>query len=1187
MTRTKFYEQIKEGPIFLLLGQNYLRIESGTDQFLSIALRKFNCPNSEPQHYDQLLQGKAYEDVEAALGWMEERCVHLPAPEWLATVAQLPWNGIYTSAIDIIWPPSFENEWRRIDPVVDEKYKPISPRDPSSLLCTFLFGKVSGSEEFERPPLNQRELRRRNMVATGLIKRLPDIVTPFGTLIIEGYAGSLDWLKLDVLTATLDGLNSRPTHIFSVTGTLAEEFEDNEDIQALVKEGKLILHAERLATCILEGIHEKLLHIEESMPKVAEGRRISLENGPVIVPADLWRQVSRTATILDDTITLSEAKYSEEKEYADFRTFLGGSNQKAVWSGYKRGFAFSRDYEKQLYNKVIGLLKAKKTPSNPIIVHGQTGTGKTVALRALAYKIRQEKKHLVLFIDRRTQGEVNHFAIERFCKWADENKAPACLIIWDGMVEIEQYTDLLTYLVGRGRKVVVVGSCYRLTRKIKAHDLIFEAPNRLQESTELPRFNEFLKKFNVTVYQVGNLHLKKKPDDTFLVTLYHLLPDTKPRIRMGILDEFYNAEQRLSEYVKERKLDPVYDTVLAYKLFEAGLIELEKLTLSNEEKEFSHEDLTEIKKLTGLVMVPGSLGLKVPLELLLHTLDKLGQENFIDILRQSDIIQCVLDDVGNYVVTPRHPLEAQIFMLNRIGGPSYEVEYIQKLLAEINDNGGISNNPEVQFAVDLLRRLRPDEQTAKSNRYTAGRRYVDYFHQLAKTLEELRTKRSIINPRLMLQEATLLREYVINQDMKKKNLADGNEANNGNIPPENTEGSTVALQMLDKAEDIVRDALDMVQADTQNAKFRSRLYVELASILGTRMKTLLREVEFDPEDALELFKDIRRQVLVARALDAENFYPIDVLSWVTTAIFTKGLLSEQEQLEAEADIFHIFEMADTEDFDFHQLERFHRRRVEIAQMLKKQEITQDALDRLQKMGSCAGYYLKAFFMAGYQPGELVNTVLSEDRILLCKQAVAYLEENRHAIRQDGRCLFLLLRLWWMSHTKFPIFYHEERQILPFSQNQWLYCLDLLNDLRRAGSEDEYNTPPINYLRGLAAFHLEQTEEAFTIFKEVEQEAETMQGKGRIRYNYLASAGPNSPINYRGTIRWLDKDWDRSQVYVERLRRIIPFFPREFGNQGNQEIREGGPLEFHIAFNFLGPIAVSRQRPGRTDEIRES
>jgi hypothetical protein len=58
--------------------------------------------------------------------------------------------------------------------------------------------------------------------------------------------------------------------------------------------------------------------------------------------------------------------------------------------------------------------------------------------------------------------------------------------------------------------------------------------------------------------------------------------------------------------------------------------------------------------------------------------------------------------------------------------------------------------------------------------------------------------------------------------------------------------------------------------------------------------------------------------------------------------------------------------------------------------------------------------------------------------------------------------------------------------------------------------------------------------------------------------------------FHGTIRWLAADGRKGEVYVEELRRAVPIQTREF-NLGDAE--RGRSLgDFHIAFNYLGPIA---------------
>ena len=294
-----------------------------------------------------------------------------------------------------------------------------------------------------------------------------------------------------------------------------------------------------------------------------------------------------------------------------------------------RTLAFARHFEQLLYREVksqLELVSTKDLQREPIILHGQTGTGKTIALGKLAYRVRKERRYPVLFIERKTRRPQNA-DIDTFCKWAEDEGAQSCLVIWDGMEEVEQYYNLLQYLVGRGRKVVVVGSHYFIAqdqsrgdskRMRKNH---IEAPAMLAPD-ELEDLNQFLRRFNLSLNeQQGEQRLAgfRPADETFLVTLYRLLPPTRPHIITGLLSEVGRSEQRMRQFSKEEPSEPIFDSALAAAMYKAGLIDANPFGTSRRE-EFAGEEVDEFGKLIGLVMVPGSFGLKVPIELLIRAL---------------------------------------------------------------------------------------------------------------------------------------------------------------------------------------------------------------------------------------------------------------------------------------------------------------------------------------------------------------------------------------------------------------------------------------------------------------------------------------------------------------------------------------------------------------------------------------
>ena len=1130
-TSRDLYSKLSQRPAFLFLGQDHLRLETGTDPFLEQVLGKYVAELGPCTDYSQILDGEAKESVESALAWMHQRCERFSIPAWLETVAKFPWSGVYTSAIDAIWPRAFRTEWRELQPLLEDKYRPSNPRNRSRLVCTFLFGNVERSEIDERPPLTRIEWLKRKHVAVRLMGRLPELVTPLGILLIEGYAGERDWLSPEDLLPIVDDLNSGQTHIFSAT----DELTRNICISELLRADRIVLHTESLASFLLRGQEAGFIALGERPEEF--GRQILLNERTVTIPLDIWNQVSRSAMILDDMILAPPSTLSKEKRYREFRDFLAESSTKPVWSGYKRGFAYSRDFESKLQAAVERKMKSKELQDEPVILFGQTGTGKTVALGSLAYEICRQRQSPVLFIERKSRRPVNS-DIDAFCKWAEDCGTSSTVVIWDGMMKIEEYYSLLKYLVGRGRKVVLVGSCYRDKELLKSKNLI-EAPVRLAPA-EKAGFVEFLNRFEPTLGELFKDRIAQS-DDSFLVALFRLLPASRTQIRSGVIKEVSSAEQEINLTAREgvasnESMTPeVTLGTLGYALLEAGLVKPEEL-LRSKARELGGEEVDEIQALTGLVMVPGRFGLRIPLELLLRAMGKGRITEYIDLLSPYDIFRWDEDSAGNILIGPRHALEAMIFVQARLGGPKYEVDYAKRLLSEIQDSGNFLDNTEVQFASDLVRSMGPNGP--------ARDYFAQYLLEISETLGRLREERSLFNVGLMLQEANLLRESVRERTVSGE-------------PPEEAE------ELLEKAERILHQALDLLDRGRANKRQRAVLLVELAAALGTKASHIL-ECTSHPKDAIQILEEARNLLFEARALDPENYVPIDVLAWTTRDILRSGVADTKSRVEAEADILHAFAVAETENLGFDQQERFHRRRWEIGNILGDRRLSEEAFDALVAQGSSAGYYLKANDLVRDLP---LGAELNSAQRSACRTAVDYLEQNRAAINLDRRSLYLLLRLWWLMQTGKPMFYGE-RQAVPFNQEDWRYCVDII--IKLMATNELRDAPSLTYLHGLAAFHLGLVEDSFEIFRQLEHDSDYYMGRRRIIRSYLAGTQQGLPKKYTGEVRWVNSDVSKGGVHVTKLRRWVTFFPRDFGRP---DIRKHESLgEFHIAFNFLGPIA---------------
>ncbi len=143
--------------------------------------------------------------------------------------------------------------------------------------------------------------------------------------------------------------------------------------------------------------------------------------------------------------------------------------------GARRSFSIDRDFEKDLWSAIEDALKNHSRYSDPIIVHGQSATGKTIALAHAVAKLRINHRVPVLYATTRLPSTVD---IEAFCEAIDEH-ALVTVVVCDNNASIQRYRDLLFSLQSKGRRVILVCSSYRQI------DLPRKPPKSLIEAPEL------------------------------------------------------------------------------------------------------------------------------------------------------------------------------------------------------------------------------------------------------------------------------------------------------------------------------------------------------------------------------------------------------------------------------------------------------------------------------------------------------------------------------------------------------------------------------------------------------------------------------------------------------------------------------------------------------------------------------
>ena len=447
----------------------------------------------------------------------------------------------------------------------------------------------------------------------------------------------------------------------------------------------------------------------------------------------------------------------------------------------------------------------------------------------------------------------------------------------------------------------------------------------------------------------------------------------------------------------------------------------------------------------------------------------------------------------------------------------------------------------MDFVIALLQEVGPrgDERP----------RFAPAFFDLATALSEIRETRNVKNPRLMLQEAYLLREWVTNESRN-------------NIRPPHT------VELLDKAQSILEEALEMLDDTRRHRRLRTIIATELASTFGTATIDCIHDSSATGREITQKFQRLLEAVRTARRQDFSSYNPVDILAWSTSALVRSNMVDENVRTEAIVDLLDALEAVDTDLLDSHNVERLGIRKLDVFTLLGNDELSETEFQNLISINSAAGFYMRALDISGARTDRLDAKEPNRKRMA---EAWKYLEENRSYVVHDPRCLHLMFDCWWLGKTGQRLF-ETERMAPPFNENDWSYVLKLIQEIRRLGSHRDLT---FSLLEAVALFHMHSVAQAMQLFREVESRSDALRGRRRIQRFFLATESPSVPKLFHGNVRWVDQYGRRGEVFVDELRRAVPFFPTDFARP---EIRPRDSLgEFHIAFNFIGPSAQPQTR----------
>ena len=502
------------------------------------------------------------------------------------------------------------------------------------------------------------------------------------------------------------------------------------------------------------------------------------------------------------------------------------------------------------------------------------------------------------------------------------------MIVCDANRDIDPYRDLLLSLRSLGRRVVVLGSRYRMANGASSDVWLgIEAPSELSlsERTELTKL---LAKFLPDA----------PPPEAFvsshiLAFLYRVLPLSRARIAAGLSGEARATELALRTRGQEaRRPAPVYSQ-LAQKLVDAGLAD-DYSPLFSERDTDALDASDAAGRLIDLVMVAGSLGCHIPVNLLLRAVTEglpgadLGL--IAQVFRDLDLFRWRWADEehSELLIQPRLTLEAELICRRRLGSAAKEAERLVALIRAVRGTT-VDAYHERRFLFNLLQRIGDDGPR--------GPRYKNAYVEVARTLTELRRRFGVVHAGLMLQESAFRRAAV------RAAAVDEGER----------------LPLLEEARDSVQTALDGIGSGAISAPRRTQhnLQVERASLYGYLAYD--RASRSAPAGEIWSSYQAARAAIRQAVSVTDNYYPLDVGLWTPADVLKKAHLTGEQRAELEADIYATLDQVDVNGLSPRQQEKFATRRMILGGVLQNSDLTDDAYAALEQSGSTAGYYLRA------------------------------------------------------------------------------------------------------------------------------------------------------------------------------------------------------------------------------------
>ncbi|MCO7188112.1 MULTISPECIES: hypothetical protein [unclassified Pseudoalteromonas] len=1125
---------LEKRPLVLLAGQRFLSTGKHPDPVIQSAVERFQLeiPLNQTASLSSLLNKTQLDDK--FYEWIAARYQMQIEPDWFENIAQLPWNAVFTSHISPTLPSFFRTGIRDVESVLCNSHSLISPRQKNNLHLTYLYGVAGELADNEKPPSSiQQYYQRRVSNASPLLSRLYDTTTSIGTLIIDGVSLEDDWLDPEDLYGVL--AKFKPGQVLWF-GWSSSENKNSSLLQMLSEpNGPITFIPERLSSAVSTLKELGQLPLKDVAHTLLPSC-VTIKDRTLDVDPSVRLKTSTGASIIEDSWLAAPEPLASDLNFAEFRKFHGHSEGSLnIIEGIQRGFSIDRQFDDELLHIVKSALSDPTKNKEPILLHGQSGSGKSISLAKLAYNIRKEYEFPVL-LSSRAKRVPSVEELDDFCLLSENVGAACTLIVCDANAPMKWYQDLVRGFYSRGRKVIVVGSTYRIKIESDSRQKLVEADAELNE-LERTILVTLLKEYTDQDYKIS--------DTSYLLpTIYRLLPTSRYQLAQGLGKEAHVMESTLRTKGHQKRTSSIKsNNAFAQAFIDAGYKSPPIELLAKRLNEFMGVVSDGASKIVDCVMMAGKLDVAVPISLLMRLVE--GSDNKTDIsclFSEIDLFRWSSNEYDDVFIHPRLQVEAELITARRLGSTAAEAAIVVELIQAANPTSVSNSNSEKRFLLDLINRLGVDG--------LFNTRYQEWYYDIALALTDMRNQRRFADPSLMLQEATLRRRAI-----KAPSAVDQLDTS----------------EILDDARQIIDLALAQFGDSSSPGLKRAcaNLRVERAAIYGFRAVQQIEEPMAEHE-IWGFYEAARASAKSARNV-ADTYHAIDVSLWVPHDLLKKRTWELTHHAELVADILDSLEQVDDTQLDSVQRQQYLERQHKLSLVLEDKKLEEHALEQLDLMNSPAGFYLRAHKLGG----SLRNKEEKQQDIDRAGKVIPFLESNWEDIKFDSRSLRYLLRAHWLVATRSYLF-DKEKSAIPNDAQDLQSISNILEHLQSIEGDNGDNR--FKYLQAVIRWRSNRENLAIEIWRDLSRDT-AFSDPRRIIKHHLWTGSDGKPKLFYGKITQNDRNNSgKARVQVEGTRQQIDIFQKDFPEQ---EFRRGAQIRggFYIAFNFIGPVAEPVRRRG--------